>query len=301
MANRKMFFAATTALLTLVLSTEGMAANFKWDASEVKEITVTPNPAPALQAATIKCTWEGVGPLTFLEQSEAFKYLHKGLKPIVPGFIRVMDTDIQVLYVGGLPVGQTESREVKWSPLTSSIGKTVTVECVLDPEKKVHYSSKTIEVPVVAKQETATPASGAGLPDITSGPRVTVAGKYPVVWGQGISVSSAEARKVESGVCLFALTHETRNTGNATTGAFSRRWQSTQNPIVFTDTYPPIVAGGSVERTDTLPLRPGVNVLTLELDNLDQVKESNEHNNLFKVTITVTGNCGVTLPPSRSR
>lgn len=297
MTIRNLFFGAMTVALALALSTEGMAANFQWYASEVKEITVTPNPAPALQPATIKCTWEGVGPLTFLEQSEAWKYLHKGMKPVVPGYIRVMGTDIQVLYVGGLPVGQMESREVKWSPLTSSIGKTVTVECVLDPEKKVHYSSKTIEVPVVAKQETSTPVAGAGLPDITSDPAVTV-GTQAAQWGGIVAVNAAEARRMHDGVCDFIIRHTAHNNGASATGPFGRRWTNSNVPGNWDMSYPSIPANGTLERVDTLPLKPGRNVLYLTLDSDNAVAETNENNNLFRVAVDVSGACEPASAPA---
>lgn len=297
MTIRNLFFGAMTVALALAPSTEGMAANFQWYASEVKEITVTPNPAPALQPTTIKCTWEGVGPLTFLEQSEAWKYLHKGIKPIVPGYIRVMGTDIQVLYVGGLSVGETASREVKWNPLASSIGKTVTVECVLDPEKKVHYSSKTIEVTVVAKQEASTPAAGAGLPDITSGPNITV-GTQATQWGGIVAVNAAEARRMHDGVCDFAIRHTAHNNGASATGTFGRRWTNSNVSGSWDMIYPPIPPNGTLERVDTLPLKPGRNVLYLTLDSGNAVAESNENNNLFQVTVDLNGVCGPASAPA---
>jgi hypothetical protein len=131
----------------------------------------------------------------------------------------------------------------------------------------------------------------AGLPDLTSASQVRVAGKYQVGWGESITVKASDARRMHNGLCDFAIAHDLLNTGTAGAGAFSRRWLNQQNPVTFTATYPPVPAGGSVSRVDTLGLRPGVNRLILALDNLDQVKESNEKNNLFRLVIEVTGSC----------
>jgi hypothetical protein len=134
--------------------------------------------------------------------------------------------------------------------------------------------------------------------DIKSGPRVTVAGKYPVAWGQAVTISDADARRVLNGVCEVAVLHDTLNSGSAATGSFGRRWVNLQNPAPVTDSYPPIPAGGSARRTDTLQLKPGVNRLTLTLDYLNQVPEGNDANNSYQLTVTVNGNCGLSTPAS---
>jgi hypothetical protein len=130
-----------------------------------------------------------------------------------------------------------------------------------------------------------------GLPDLTSALQVRVAVKHLVSWGQAVTVSSSEARRVHDGFCDFAVEHELRNVGTASSGAFSRRWLNQQNPAPLIYSYPPVPAGGSVSRTDTLPLRSGINQLTLALDNLDQVKEGDKGNNLFHIAINVVGSC----------
>ena len=142
----------------------------------------------------------------------------------------------------------------------------------------------------------ASQGGGRASAEIRSGPRVLVAGKYPVVWGQGVAITQAEARRAQNGICDVALGHETINAGTAASGPFSRRWANQQNPAPFTDTYPSIPAGGSLQRTDTLPLKPGANRLTLTLDPLNQVKETNDADNIYYVTVTVSGSCGL---PSR--
>jgi hypothetical protein len=135
-------------------------------------------------------------------------------------------------------------------------------------------------------------ASGASA-DIKSGPRVTVAGKYHATWGEAITMPAADARRAANGVCEVAVSHETLNAGKASAGPFGRRWVNRQNPAALTDTYPPIPAGGSVQRTDTLALKPGPNQLTLTLDPLNQVRETDKNNNTYQLTIIVNGSCGL--------
>lgn len=140
------------------------------------------------------------------------------------------------------------------------------------------------------------PARTAGPAEIRSGPRVTVAGKYPVAWGQAVTISDADARRAINGVCEVAVLHDTLNSGSAATGFFARRWVNLQNPAPVTDGYPPIPAGGSAQKTDTLPLKPGLNRLTLTLDFRNQVPEGNEADNSYPLTVTVNGKCGLSSP-----
>lgn len=141
-------------------------------------------------------------------------------------------------------------------------------------------------------------ARAAGSAEIRSGPRVTVAGKYPVAWGQAVTISDADARRMLNGICEVAVSHDTLNSGSAATGSFGRRWVNLQNPAPVTDSYPPIPAGGSAQKTDTLLLKPGVNRLTLTLDYLNQVREGNDANNIYQLTLTVNGKCGLSTPAS---
>ncbi len=136
----------------------------------------------------------------------------------------------------------------------------------------------------------------AGIADIRSGPRVTVAGKYTVLWGQTVTISDADARRSVNGLCDVAILHEAKNAGTAASGPFSRRWVNRQNPVPVTDSFPPIPAGSSVQKTDTLRLKPGVNQLTLTLDSPNLVQEGNEANNTYRLTVAVTGSCGRSAP-----
>jgi hypothetical protein len=143
----------------------------------------------------------------------------------------------------------------------------------------------------VAPLAAGMPPVQARLPDITSGPRVVVAGRHVVAWSGALTVSDSEARDAKHGVCRFAVRHEARNVGSAPAGTFSRRWHNQDQPGDVIETYPSLAAGAALERTDTLALKPGVNHLLLGLNNLGQVKEANQQNNVFHLTVTVNGGC----------
>lgn len=104
-------------------------------------------------------------------------------------------------------------------------------------------------------------------------------------------------------VCGPLRRHPSHLPGDGAAGA-AKGWDAKKGGLKLEcDNYPafaqcresiaPIPAGGSLARTDTLPLKPGVNKLTLALDQLNQVKETNENDNIYQVTITVNGTCGL--------
>jgi hypothetical protein len=129
------------------------------------------------------------------------------------------------------------------------------------------------------------------LPDITSAPGVVV-GARNVQWGGIVSVNASEARGVHDGACDFAIRHSAQNASTAAAGGFSRRWTNSNVAGTWEMSYPSIPANGSVERVDTLPLKPGRNMLYLTLDSGNAVAESNESNNLFRVAVDLAGVCG---------
>jgi hypothetical protein len=139
------------------------------------------------------------------------------------------------------------------------------------------------------------------LPDLTSAAQLTVAGKHTVAWGGAVTLTDADARAANDGVCQVAFEHEMRNAGGAASGGFSRRWNNEGQAAGPASTAPAIAAGGAVKRVDTLSLKPGVNKLVLGLDNLNQVQESNENNNVVALTVTINGNCGGGAPRAEAR
>lgn len=149
-----------------------------------------------------------------------------------------------------------------------------------------------IKAPVISKS-----APAPALADLLSEATVTV-GTKPVAWGGIVAVSAAESRIVRNGMCEFAVRHVVRNAGAGAAGAFHRRWTNSNVAGNWDDSYPPIPAGGAVERVDTLPLKPGRNVLYLRLDPNDAVAESDENNNLNRIAIDLSGECGAPVSES---
>jgi hypothetical protein len=138
--------------------------------------------------------------------------------------------------------------------------------------------------------------AASALPDLRSGPQLTVAGKYAVAWGGTVQFTDADARAAANGVCRVAFEHQVHNAGTAGSAASSRRWAIEGMADGLIEQTPAIAAGGVLARVDTLPLRPGVNKLRLNLDSLEQVAEGDESNNLYTLVVTLSGLCGG-LPP----
>jgi hypothetical protein len=164
-------------------------------------------------------------------------------------------------------------------------------------------AAKPVAPPVPPPQIPAAPAAGGGalvrqqtaqapgLPDLTSAPGVAI-GARNVQWGGIVSMDASEARGVRNGACDFAVRHTAQNAGATAAGTFGRRWTNSNVAGTWEMSYPSIPANGTVERVDTLPLKPGRNILYLTLDSGNAVAESNENNNLFRVAVDLAGVCG---------
>ncbi len=133
------------------------------------------------------------------------------------------------------------------------------------------------------------------LPDITSGTAVMIGGKS-AAWGSSVTVDVKDAHSVNknnSGLCEFAVKHSARNTGAETTGPFESAWTNSAAPGSFGRSWPPLAPGEMRDETDLVNLKPGQNILSLTLDNIHKVNESNEQNNQFRIVVNVSANCGL--------
>jgi hypothetical protein len=157
-----------------------------------------------------------------------------------------------------------------------------------------------LPVPPAAKPKVGIPpgqavATGAGVPagppDITSNGKVVVAGKSSA-WRGMIVVDAKNAARVSGGQCEFPVQYTVRNAGISPTGPFGSLWQNNPPTGSFSRSWMPIAPGSASTQTDLVMLKPGQNVLRLALDNEKQVAESNEGNNMFQLTVNVTGICG---------
>lgn len=126
--------------------------------------------------------------------------------------------------------------------------------------------------------------------DLTSAPFVIIAGKN-VPWGSGATINATQARAASGGVCEFPAQHNVRNVGKAASGPFQTRFDNNAVAGGFTRQWPSIEPGQTSTQTDILRLRPGNNTLVLHIDAANQVRESNENNNQFRIAIQVNGKC----------
>lgn len=134
------------------------------------------------------------------------------------------------------------------------------------------------------------PGQAAPLPDLASAPFIIIAGKN-VSWGTGISIEAHQARTAAGGVCEFPVQHNVRNIGKAASGPFQTTFSAGNPAGGFSRQWPSVGAGQASTQTDLLRLRTGTNTLTLHIDPGNQVRESNEGNNQYRVTIQVNGRC----------
>jgi hypothetical protein len=166
-----------------------------------------------------------------------------------------------------------------------------------DPPKKLSSPKKETSAPPAQPPVALVSVK---LPDIASDSGIVV-GTKAVQWGGIVAVSASEARRVHDGQCEFAIRHTARNAGASSAGPFGRRWTNSNVGGAWGMTYPSIPPNGTVERVDTLPLKPGRNTLYLTLDSGNAVTESNEGNNLYRISVDLSGACGPTstsTPPA---
>lgn len=147
-----------------------------------------------------------------------------------------------------------------------------------------------MSVPVSRCRRASSPV---GPPDIKSDGIVSVAGKGSA-WRGMIVVEAKDAARVSGGQCEFPVKYTVHNAGLSSTGQFGSLWQNNPPTGSFGRSWLPLAPGGASTQTDLVMLKPGVNILRLTLDNLNQVSESNEGNNVFLLTVNVTGICGST-------
>jgi hypothetical protein len=132
------------------------------------------------------------------------------------------------------------------------------------------------------------------LPDITCAGQVRIA-NVPARWGDTITIDANQAtskNRNNSGLCEFPIEYSVRNAGNFIAGSFRSLWTNGAVSGNWNHAWGQIAVNGAKTDKDILPLKPGNNKLKLVLDDLQEIKESNEANNEFHITIIVTGNCG---------
>ena len=130
------------------------------------------------------------------------------------------------------------------------------------------------------------------LPDLVAAAEVSVAGRT-AAWGGAVTIDATAARQKDNGVCRFPIQYGVRNTGNGASSGFATALSVSTTPGATADhSWLPLVPGGSARNMDSIPLKPGLNQVTLAIDARGSVKETNERNNEYRLGVTVNGQCG---------
>jgi hypothetical protein len=138
-----------------------------------------------------------------------------------------------------------------------------------------------------------------GQPDLAPAglPRL---GGQTVNWGGMVMLDAGRSvQRTAAGLCEFDLDYAVRNQGAAASGGFRTLWRGTECPG-WPRTWMALAAGDEGTARERVALRPGLTTLTLGLDDLDQVPESNEANNQVRIQVNLAGSCAParTLAPA---
>lgn len=151
---------------------------------------------------------------------------------------------------------------------------------------------------LAGSQAPSTPMSDTLMPDITCDQQVRVA-NVPAKWGDTVNIDAAQAtskNRNNSGLCEFPIEYTVRNIGNFFAASFRSLWTNSAVSGNWSHAWSQIAVDGAKSDKDLLPLKPGINKLKLVLDDLQEMKESDEANNEFHITVNVTGSCGASAP-----
>lgn len=137
--------------------------------------------------------------------------------------------------------------------------------------------------------------TAAARADIVAGDALVI-GNTPARWGSNIAIGPDPAR----GSCEFPVRYNARNNGAVASAAFGSAWRNSALPGNVTRAWAPLAPGVESTQTDIITLKPGQNVLSLALDHLNQVPETDENNNRVRIVINLTGSCGGTATMERA-
>jgi hypothetical protein len=138
----------------------------------------------------------------------------------------------------------------------------------------------------------------APTPDITSTEQIKIGG-FPALWGRSITIDAMRAafkNRNNNGRCEFEFEYGVRNIGTADAGVFRSLWTSDAVNGNWNQNWPALAAGAMKPEKTLLPLKPGMNVLHLTLDDLGQLKETDTANNKSQINVQVRGSCSAIMP-----
>lgn len=115
-----------------------------------------------------------------------------------------------------------------------------------------------------------------------------------IAWGGSGAVSSDHASSRKGGRCLFRYRFDVRNAGKAPAGATKSRvhLDKPNGPVLVQSPLPALAPGAQNSASGLVPLKVGTWTLYVHADDPDVVPEADDKNNLRRVRVTVTGDCG---------
>lgn len=144
------------AALAVLACGQAEATIMSWQAPAVKQLTATPSKAAVVgKQVSIECVVGSAGEMKLDTNSPQGKYLASGRIPswTLPVEIRVNGKMIVKFDDAGLSSATATWKHTgTWTPSMSDSGKPAVIECVVDPVKKLFYSSKTLSIPVIEKE-----------------------------------------------------------------------------------------------------------------------------------------------------
>jgi CARDB len=147
------------------------------------------------------------------------------------------------------------------------------------------------------KPPTVAQPPAVNLPDITAIDQLRV-GNQSVKWGSTLTVDAGQAvskNKNNSGLCEFTIEYGVHNAGKASTGSFRTKLMNSSTNGSWQHTWNALGADTSKIEQDVVQLQTGSNTLQFILDDQKQLQEADETNNMSRVNINVTGNCGAAI------
>ena len=129
-------------------------------------------------------------------------------------------------------------------------------------------------------------------PDLTARPPVTVGG-VSTTWGAGVTLTAANRIPGTSAKCAFDIYYTIVNIGSANAGPPGnfRDVLRVDGSIVSVQTLLTLAAGASQTIHTQAYLPAGVHQLTLDINDLHTIAESNFANNHFAMKYQLTGRC----------
>ncbi|MHB8835410.1 MAG: hypothetical protein ACYC9Y_06855 [Candidatus Methylomirabilia bacterium] len=132
--------------------------------------------------------------------------------------------------------------------------------------------------------------------DLTATDTVTVFGKaqrQTTKWGTPLTLDEKDAVSMANGLCTLTVRYALRNLAGGPVGAFKVVWTSSATAQTVERTWTGLAPEAtSAEASEAIGLKPGQNLLTLDIDKAGQTKDGNTKNNQFKLPLLLNGTCG---------